>query len=215
MPELLSALRSLNRKERYLLLQWVLDRPGFPLGDAFRMKLEEACEVDLSGEAVVAMDYHLDWLYAALRWARDDLVPGQELPRDDGDDPPRLITGSQEDVDLLVAIAGPKGTTTLLLCEAKAYSPKDDAQLRHKVERLRAILGEDGQSFPGVVPRFVLLGPKPPAAGITKGWPAWMTRTDSSPYFVPLPAPEGRYSIHRENATDWSWWKIVPAPWND
>jgi hypothetical protein len=87
MPTLLTALRSFNRKERFLLLQWVLDRPGFPLGEGFRMKLEEACELELSGETVVAMDYHLDWLYAALRWARDDLVPGTQIARDQDDIP--------------------------------------------------------------------------------------------------------------------------------
>jgi hypothetical protein len=161
-------------------------------------------------------NYHLDWIYASLRWARDDLVPGQETSRDAEDDPPRLITGSQEDVDLLVAAAGPKGTTTLVLCEAKAYSPEDHAQVQHKVARLRAIFGEDGDAFPGVEPRFVLLRPKASPQALAEGWPAWMTAPDGTARFIPLPPPEGRYSIHRQNSgSEWAWWKIVQEAWRD
>jgi hypothetical protein len=68
--------------------------------------------------------------------------------------------GSQEDLDLLVATAGPGGTTNVILCEAKAYSPDDPAQLRHKVKRLTAIFSDKGKGYPDVLPRLVLLGPK-------------------------------------------------------
>jgi hypothetical protein len=81
----LTALRAFNRKERFLLVQWALDRPGFALGGGFRNKLEQACGLDLSGEAVVAMDYHLDWLYAALMWASDPSIqPGLQVARPAG-----------------------------------------------------------------------------------------------------------------------------------
>jgi hypothetical protein len=119
-------------------------------------------------------------------------------------------------VDLLVATAGSQGTTRLVLCEAKAYSPEQPRQIQHKVDRLTAILGEDGRTFPGVVPRLVLLAPKASPTSTTKGWPKWATREDGSARFVPLPPPEGRYSIHRQNSTDdWTWWRIVHEPWRD
>lgn len=50
-------------------------------------------------DAFVAMDYTLDWLYAATRWNLDESVEGskQRWPSD------AELTASGEDIDLVIA----------------------------------------------------------------------------------------------------------------
>src|SRR5690348_8428986 len=93
---LLETLASLNRKERFYLVGWALGNPTFRLSDEFRQQLGDQLGVVAPEHAFAAMDYHLDWLYAALAVAAHATDSGPY--QNDGG-----VTGTQEDVDLLVA----------------------------------------------------------------------------------------------------------------
>jgi hypothetical protein len=65
-----------NRKERFLLVGQALGNPGFTVGAAFRRSLAALLDRPVPKDAYCAMDYHLDWLFAALLWAEGKVHPG-------------------------------------------------------------------------------------------------------------------------------------------
>ena len=111
MSDLITHLRSFNRKERFILLREALGTDTFCLDDAFRERLGNLLGVTVPADAFVAMDYHLDWLQMALFLAATSSPPSS-IPNDD------LFKANQEDVDLLVAFDD-AATTHLVLLEAK------------------------------------------------------------------------------------------------
>jgi hypothetical protein len=72
MPSLLNAPGAFNRRERFILVRWALDRLTFPLGHEFRDELSRLIGMHspLPADAYVAMDYNLNWLCAALMWSK-------------------------------------------------------------------------------------------------------------------------------------------------
>ena len=132
MLNLIEHLRSFNRKERFILLTEALGRER--LGEDFRRRLGEAIGMTIPADAYVAMDYHLDWLQMALHLA-DNPPPKEPIRNDD------LVTGNQEDSDLLVAFDH-ELTTHIVLIEAKVETGWTNKQLNSKAERLSRIFGE-------------------------------------------------------------------------
>ena len=61
---LIELLESFNRKERFFLISQAVGE--FQLNDDFRRELGKAINVDVPHDAFTAMDYHLEWLTAAL-----------------------------------------------------------------------------------------------------------------------------------------------------
>lgn len=109
MHYLVPHLRRLNRKERFFLVGLALGNKEFRLGDEFRQKLSDLLGLFVPEDAFVAMDYHLDWLFAAIHLAATSGAPGPH-PRDS-----RLITGTQEDIDLLVAFDGDSESRVIMV----------------------------------------------------------------------------------------------------
>ena len=64
MSDLVELMESFNRKERFLLIRQALGT--FRLIDDFRTKLGRAIDLTIPQAAFIAIDYHLDWLAAAL-----------------------------------------------------------------------------------------------------------------------------------------------------
>ena len=126
MTDLIKILESFNRKERFFLLAQALGcshsgEPAFSLSDSFRKQLNANIDVAIPEEPAmvfVAMDYHLDWLQAALTLA--DSQDGKSKFSNKDEKGP-VIEGTQKDVDLLVAFEAGE-TFHLILVEAKAYS---------------------------------------------------------------------------------------------
>ena len=121
------------------------------------------------------MDYHLDWLFAAL-WMTankpdwdgnkvDDIrVPMEIHTTEDGiknlHSDFRLITGTQEDLDLLVVYSDEK-KLAMLFIEAKGSAAFDRVQLGRKLIRLdRIIAHADSELL--MQCRLVLVAPKRP-----------------------------------------------------
>ena len=193
MATLLEYLESFNRKERFFLVGEALGNPAFRLSSDFRTRLGAVFGLAIPDDALVAMDYHLDWIYASLVLAAGD-GESAVLSNDE-----HLVSGNPEDVDLLVAF-GDEGTIQLLLLEAKAETGWTNKQTLSKAERLRRIFGDDGGRFASVKPHFGLLSPRPPGRLESRRWPAWMAR-GGAPVWLELPVPGGRRRVTRCDAS--------------
>lgn len=143
-----------------------------------RLELGERFSLSESATCVFAgMDYHLDWLFAALsaavvnpgwRPTGDSLPPVPMEPFEvvDGIKPLytdfRPVTGSQEDIDLLVVYSD-GARLLVLVIEAKGSAKFDKVQLARKLIRLDRILVRSGMlanDRPQIDFRFVLAAPK-------------------------------------------------------
>jgi hypothetical protein len=172
---LIDYLQGFNRKERFLLVGAALGNARFTLAADFRAGLAAALSLDIPAGAFVAMDYHLDWLYASLYLHRHG---GARGPHPNAD---RLVRAQQEDVDLLVAYQT-ADASHLVLLEAKGATGWSNAQFRSKAVRFREIFGEDGRAWSGIVPHFVLASPRRPQRLDTEGCPSWMLPAGALPW---------------------------------
>ncbi len=166
MNTLIDRLKRFNRKERLFLVGLALDNPNFTLGPKFRSSLGDLFDPKLTirTDAFVAMDYHLEWLYVALRGAE----LGQRYQNTG------FVKGNQGDVDLLVAFED--GTTThVILVEAKGDTAWSNKQMKSKAERLRVAF--DGINDT-VKPHFAFISPSPPQHLISEGWPNWISTSN-------------------------------------
>ena len=184
MEDLVNLLGSFNRKERFFLVRQAVG--SFQLCDQFRHDLGEAIGVGVITDAFAAMDFHLDWLAAALVVHRDNAADNAV------DNSMKLVTGTQEDIDLLVAFRK-DGTHHLVLVEAKGETSWTNSQMRSKAGRLKDIFGDEGDCYPGVEPHLCLMSPNPPEGLHTDHWPKWM----KSFGYLKLDFPEDRTRVIR------------------
>ena len=192
MSALIEHLRNFNRKERFILLREALGADTFALDAGFRARLGDTIGVNVPTGALVAMDYHLDWLQMALYLAATPSPPSP-IPNSD------LFRANQEDVDLLVAF-DEEATTHLVLLEAKMETGWTNRQLHSKAQRLRLIFGSDRPGVDLATPHFVLASPKKSERIRTDTWPEWMTR-DGAPLWTELPRPPGLREVTRCTAS--------------
>jgi hypothetical protein len=163
--DLANALHRFNAKERNFLMRFALlgeTDPGPPtqstnwVNSNFFLELKSVLK-DAKSEPIAlsdaahcvyaAMDYHLDWLHAALcvLGHPQEIQPNkvdkdlQQCGRDDGHR--YLVVGTHEDLDLMVLIED-GAVAYLVLIEAKGVASFAKPQLDSKLRRLRAILGE-------------------------------------------------------------------------
>ena len=131
MPDLIGLLKRFNRKERFFLITQALT---CQLSDDFRLALGGTVDLQIPHDAFMAMDYHLDWLTAALyahEHGKADLI--YENPQQ------QIIKGNQEDIDLLVAF--PEGEKYhIVLVEAKGATGWTNKQMQSKADRLTRFL---------------------------------------------------------------------------
>jgi hypothetical protein len=155
---LTQCLEVFNRKERYWLIRNCCgngDDLALPLNDGFIDTLagefKELLSIDLKN-AWWAMDYHIDWLIAALTLYQDKNTHAQEIveckKRKQGI--ACNISGTQEDFDFIIC-----ADNTIILIEAKLSSGWDYDQLFHKIDRLERM----HELFNNINKYFVLLSP--------------------------------------------------------
>ena len=202
MTDLIEILKSFNRKERFFLIAQALGcsncgEPAFSLSDSFRKQLDANIELTNIGAAIppesgmvfVAMDYHLDWLQAALILAHTS--QDEKLEFGNEGEEGQIIKGTQEDVDLLVAFKAGE-MFHVILVEAKAYSGWTKKQLSSKAARLRTIFGEGGKKWSDVQPYFCVMSPKE-SERLNRGPlpggppPKWMLDSEGELQWLPLP----------------------------
>lgn len=172
---LIERLRALNAKERYWLLRQALGHSFVP-APPFIAALAAAAGLPVpdpvqQAQAFMAMDYHLNWIHAALsaeefpsRPRRRKDMPSNPCNGLSGPDEVWAIQDNQEDVDLLLAYPCTQAGLSLvqiILVEAKAAMPLDPGQLKFKLRRLQHIVGfarRGGSPFAFDV-RLVLMSP--------------------------------------------------------
>ena len=211
MSDLVKLLKRFNRKERFFLIRQALDLPQneFRLSEDFRKKLGRKIGLDDIGveipcDAFAAMDYHLDWVTASVAAFCQESVAEIFCNQD------KAVTGTQEDIDFLIAFQA-QGDYHLVFLEAKAYASKGYAswgsqqfkdQVNSKIERLERIFGPDGGNHSKIKPHFCLVSharPEIPTTDAwTASWPKWMKSKDTKqPYWLKLCLPSDRWRVTR------------------
>jgi hypothetical protein len=185
---LVDLLEAFNRKERFFLVGWALGNPGFALAESFRHELGSALGLRIPSDAFAAMDYHLDWIFASLFLQANSEVVGPYVND-------ARVNDNQEDVDLLVAFQD-RGISQLIMLEAKADTHWTNSQSTSKAKRLRAIFGEDGARWNGVVPHFVIASPRRPSQLSSGTWPEWMAPRGKA-IWLAMRLPSGLRRIRR------------------
>ena len=201
---LIEIMKSFNRKERSFLIAQALGlhsdcgETAFSLSESFRNRLnKEVKNVEIPDpkerEVFVAMDYHLDWLQAALSWKYTSPVENYKFCNEG-----KVIEGTQQDIDLLVAFEA-NGKCHLILVEAKAYSGWDNLQLSSKAYRLRKIFGETGEKWCDVQPYFYVIGPQMPAKLKPDCLPEWMLDDRGKLQWLCFRLPKERRVVKRRD----------------
>ncbi|MGE3913960.1 MAG: hypothetical protein AB7K36_31740 [Chloroflexota bacterium] len=212
MTDVLDYLRRFNRKERFFLVGQALGNQNFRLSDQFCHDVGTELLIDVPPDAFVAMDYHLDWLYASLHLSADGGNYGPHL------NDRKMVRAQQEDIDLLIAYqAGDQ--FHIVLVEAKGESAWSNQQMISKAGRFGDIFGAAGSAFESVVPHFLAMSPRRPHLR-TDTWPTWMLRDGTIPW-LRLDMGDGLLKISRwtpgpgdgagkadRNGTHW---KVIPA----
>lgn len=156
-------LKSFNRKERFYLVGQMLGNPDFRMAEKQLDKISELIGMKISGEYFAAMDYHLDWIYASLFLTHNDADKAFErnFIEKDGIKIDYQISGTQEDVDFLLAFVDHENTPHIVMIEAKGDSYFSNAQLDSKNKRFKAIFGNEN-TWPNVKPHFLICSPQKP-----------------------------------------------------
>lgn len=191
--QLIKNLREFNRKERYYVVANATEG-GFTLAEEFKKMVNHILPTDHQigsiTDAFVAMDYHLDWIYASLvlasqRERKDYLF---DMPNEDGQ-----ITASQEDVDLIIAYPDKFNTNKshLIMFEAKGDTSWTNKQAESKAQRLKSIFGAQNEKWSNiVVPHYIIWSPK-----VTKlkahSFPDWAKDVNGCLHWLELPMKKG------------------------
>lgn len=167
MNSVIDNLKSFNRKERFYLVGAALGNPEFKLDPHFQDNLSSQLGITIPPGTFVAMDYHIDWIYASIFLSVHGEA-GQPFP---GVSP--LIAASQEDVDLLIAFEE-ASITHLIFLEAKGVMYFSNQQLSSKAARLKRIFEDAVVARAEVKPYFAIVSPAEPKRVDTSSWSIWM-----------------------------------------
>lgn len=208
MKDFVHALSLFNAKERFWL---VAGATGYPaLSAPFRKALARSIGVAaVPRTAWWAMDFHIDWLEAALLSL--GALPGAVFTEPEVG---RNLNRNQQDVDLVVAWDS-GDVTHLVFLEAKGVSSWGNAQYAAKIARLVGLFGLNGKNYVGVEPAFVLSSPARPQKLGLSATPSWALDRAGRPRWVRLEVP---VTLHRPERCDahgrpskvGTHWRIVP-----
>ncbi|HHQ4637198.1 hypothetical protein ACK37B_10095 [Aeromonas veronii] len=160
---LIDNLKSFNRKERFYLIGQMLGNPEFRMDDNQLDKISNLIGLTIPRKYFAAMDYHLDWIYASLYLTKNNYKSCVErnFIKENGIETDYQISGTQEDVDFLLAFVDENKITHLVMIEAKGDSYFSNGQLDSKNKRFKAIFGNEN-TWPNVRPHFIICSPKEP-----------------------------------------------------
>lgn len=190
MTSFINNLDRLNRKERYFLIGMALGNPKFKLNSAFRQKLSKKYGLAVPDAAFVAMDYHLNWIFAAGVLAFGNPVRDNIFDNKGG-----IVDGTQEDVDLLVAFEDKSSMNHVIMLEAKGFTAFSNRQFKHKMDRIKSIFGKKGNRWPEVKPYFGLVSSRESSKLRADYCPSWLKVESKIPWFE-MPLPDNRLILH-------------------
>ncbi|MHC9247645.1 hypothetical protein [Aeromonas jandaei] len=195
--KLIENLKSFNRKERFYLVGQMLGNPDFRMDKTQLAEISKLIGTTIPSEYFAAMDYHLDWIYASLFLIQEH--DKKTFPRNFIDNKQQIdlqISGTQEDVDFLLAFVDHENTTHIVMIEAKGDSYFSNAQLNSKNQRFKAIFG-DANTWPNVRPHFLLCSPKEPQKVTIEDPVYFMLTKDQNPIWFPLIMGIGKNKVTR------------------
>lgn len=200
--ELIKNLKSFNRKERFYLVGQMLGNPEFRMDDKQLDKISELINIKIPREYFAAMDYHLDWIYASLYLTKNNTASCVErnFIEENGIAIDYQISGTQEDVDFLIAFVDHENTTHIVMIEAKGDSYFSNGQLDSKNKRFKAIFGNEN-TWPNVRPHFLICSPKEPQK-INIEDPAYFIFKNSKLLWLELDIGDGKNKVTRCNKDD-------------
>lgn len=195
---LIDNLKSFNRKERFYLIGQMLGNPEFRMDDNQLDKISNLIGLTIPRKYFAAMDYHLDWIYASLFLTQNDAKTAfkRNSIENDGVKIDYQISGTQEDVDFLLAFVDHENTTHIVMIEAKGDSYFTNAQLNSKNKRFKAIFGDE-DTWPNVKPHFLLCSPKEPQNVTIEDPVYFMLTKDKNPIWFPLIMGTGKNKVTR------------------
>lgn len=196
--KLIENLKSFNRKERFYLVGQMLGNPEFRMDDKQLDKISALIGIKIPREYFSAMDYHLDWIYTSLFLTQEH--DERPFPRNFIDNNKKIdlqISGTQEDVDFLLAFVDHEKTTHIVMIEAKGDSYFSNSQLDSKNKRFKAIFGNEN-TWPNVKPHFLICSPKRPQK-INIEEPAYFIFKNSKLPWFELDMGEGKNKVTRCN----------------
>ncbi|MFL9707393.1 hypothetical protein [Aeromonas veronii] len=195
---LIDNLKSFNRKERFYLIGQMLGNPEFRMDDNQLDKISNLIGLTIPRKYFAAMDYHLDWIYASLFLTQNDTNTAfkRNSIENDGVKIDYQISGTQEDVDFLLAFVDHENTTHIVMIEAKGDSYFTNAQLNSKNKRFKAIFGDE-DTWPNVKPHFLLCSPKEPQNVTIEDPVYFMLTKDKNPIWFPLLMGTGKNKVTR------------------
>lgn len=211
--DIISNLRSFNRKERFYLIGQMLGNPEFRMDDNQLDKISNLIGLTIPRKYFSAMDYHLDWIYASLYLTQNNptgrvernFIEENEIETD------YQISGTQEDVDFLLAFVDEKKITHIVMIEAKGDSYFSNGQLDSKNKRFKAIFGNEN-TWPNVRPHFIICSPKKPQK-IKIEEPAYFIFKNSKLPWLELDMGNGKNKVTRcvkngEPSNNGKHWKV-------
>lgn len=212
MNTFISELSKFNRKERFFLVGYALGNKDFTLSNEFRISIEvclHQLKVPIPNNAFVAMDYHIDWIFASIFLTRAE-KNSNIYPLDKS-----LIKATQEDIDLIIAFNDERNNnlTHLVMCECKAETGWTNKQLISKAIRLGEIFGEDGRKYQDIViPYFLLLSPRQTRKLKTDSVPTFMKFNGNIPW-MKLSVPDDLHKVTRcdslgKDCITGDYWKV-------
>lgn len=231
--QIIKNLHNFNRKERDHLMKFALsDSPSHPtISDTLWNKIApNAPRLDKPDERkmFVGMDYHLNWLFAALKLSehyennridpQKNVWPKSLKDSEKPSGPP--IQGNQEDIDLLIAFHEDEKVLHLILIEAKFDTGWGSKQFRSKARRLNAIKSVTDR-FTDLHVKWNLMLASPSHSGPTRGafsssslsdMPSWIIEREGETKAVPhfQFGPEKLCHVKRVSDSKGSAWEVLP-----
>jgi hypothetical protein len=196
--KLIENLKSFNRKERFYLVGQMLGNPDFRMDDNQLDNISKLIGFTIPRKYFAAMDYHLDWIYASLSLTRNN-ANDKAYKRNFIDNEKNVdlqISGTQEDVDFLLAFVDHENTTHIVMIEAKGDSYFSNAQLDSKNKRFKAIFGNEN-TWENVKPHFLICSPKEPQNVIIEDPAYFMLTKESNLIWFPLVMDTGKNKVTR------------------
>ncbi|MFQ2243484.1 hypothetical protein [Aeromonas enteropelogenes] len=200
--ELIKNLKSFNRKERFYLVGQMLGNPDFRMDDKQLDEISRLIGLTIHREYFAAMDYHLDWIYASLFLTQkhDKNIFSRNFI-DNNKKVDLQISGTQEDVDFILAFVDHENTTHIVMIEAKGDNYFSNGQLDSKNKRFKAIFGSK-DTWPNVKPHFLICSPKEPQ-NISIEEPVYFIFNEKQELiWFPLDMGDGKNKVTRCNEDD-------------
>ena len=186
-------MKSFNRKERFHLIGQFMGNQDFSLSNETLNIISELIGVKISTAYFSAMDYHLDWVYASLAIS----IKSGNVPRTRDLE---CVTGTQQDVDFIIAFKDDSNITHIVMIEAKGKTSFANTQMISKGKRLKAIFGEDGDKWKNVKPYFLICSPNKPKKLKVETLPKFMTNSETDDLiWFQLHMPSSQQKVTRCN----------------